>query len=255
MTTGELLQQTFGLTLIALCLGGCGRAPAEPTATPTNEAPHRLDTTVVASTDVPPEPTGTPVLTDSSVYTATVTSPDDSVGGPTNGITVEQAIGVWATGGPYGGQIRDLVISPATSQTVWAAVTGAGSFRTVNGGNQWELAVPDPAANGVGYSSASPHALYHWGGGLHRSDDDGLNWQELHSGSIRAFALDPQDENTLWIVDGGEVRRSYNRKLWIAKLGKAAYPWGYQMPKSDCTSRRKDTPCSSLPQMTSKEKL
>jgi hypothetical protein len=47
-------------------------------------------------------------------------------------------------------------------------------------------------------------------------------------------------------------KKSYNRKLWIAKVRKAAYPWGNQTHGGSC---RKDTPCSSLAQMTSKEKL
>ena len=209
MIARRLSQQTLGLVLIALYLAGCAGAPAGPAATPTSEPPSDLDTTPVAtSTDVPVEPTATPVLADDSVPTATVASPGDGDGEPADAPAVAPAVGAWATAGPYGGQIRALAVSPVTSQTVCAAVTGAGSFRTTDGGDHWDLAVPDPAARGVVYSPAAPHTLYHWGSGLHRSDDDGLTWQELTPGAIQAFALDPQDEDTLWIADGPEVHRS-----------------------------------------------
>ena len=47
----------------------------------------------------------------------------------------------------------------------------------------------------------------------------------------------------------------YNRKLWIVKMTKAAYPWSDQTPASDGGSRRgKDTPCSSLPHVPRKDK-
>jgi hypothetical protein len=49
--------------------------------------------------------------------------------------------------------------------------------------------------------------------------------------------------------------RRYNRKLWIVKMTKAAYPWSDQTPASDGGSRRgKDTPCSSLPHVPRKDK-
>jgi len=47
---------------------------------------------------------------------------------------------------------------------------------------------------------------------------------------------------------------SYNQKLWIAKTRKVAYPWGNHTP-STARSRRKDTPCTSLPQVRPKSKL
>lgn len=55
MNSRRLLQQTIGLTLVALLLVGCGGTPAEPTAMPTAIPP------IVTSTLVPPTATPTPV--------------------------------------------------------------------------------------------------------------------------------------------------------------------------------------------------
>ena len=64
MKAKKLLQRIFGLTAVVLLLVGCGRAPAEPTATPTPVPPTATPTPVpptATPTPVPPTATPTPI--------------------------------------------------------------------------------------------------------------------------------------------------------------------------------------------------
>jgi photosystem II stability/assembly factor-like uncharacterized protein len=132
----------------------------------------------------------------------------------TSAFTATHAIGVWTTGGPYGGAILDIAVSPVTSRTAYAAVGEAGLFRTRDGGDTWNLVVPglDTAGVlGVVYGPAPTHTLYYWGfaSGLQRSGDDGETWELVISEPIETLAVNPQDEHYLWIATGhGDVRFS-----------------------------------------------
>jgi len=181
-----------------------------------SEAPNNLDATLtLTGTNFRAVLSGTEVLTapvpwglDAGVYTVTVTNPDGGAGWLTNAFTVEQAIGVWTTSGPYGGQIYDLAVSPAISRTAFAAVWGTGLYRTQNGGDHWDLVIPDPAARGTRYGPPPTSTLYYWGTGLHASHDGGETWTEIAPGMIQTMALDPSNEERLWIVDGDRIHYS-----------------------------------------------
>jgi photosystem II stability/assembly factor-like uncharacterized protein len=142
---------------------------------------------------------------DPGTYTVTVSNPDGGAGSLPGAFSVEQAIGVWTTGGPYGGQIFEMAVSPVTSQTAYAVASGAGLFRTTDGGDSWETLIADQGAKGVVYGPPPTDTLYYWGSGLQLSDDGGQTWQSLIDGRIEAFAYAPQDERQLWAADvGGE---------------------------------------------------
>jgi photosystem II stability/assembly factor-like uncharacterized protein len=127
---------------------------------------------------------------------------------------VTQAIGVWTTGGPYGGAIMDLAVSPVTNQTAFAAVGLAGLFRTENGGAHWDLLIEDIVPVGVGYGVAPTSTLYFWGSsGLWRSNDRGETFQQVSGGWVWSFAPDPLDENRLWMVNFDLVYLSTNGGL------------------------------------------
>ena len=71
----------------------------------------------------------------------------------------------------------------------------------------------------------------------------------------------PHVSNQSWLRRVGQVDQNadheyerYNQKLWIGKIRHAAYPWGNHTPRT-ARSRRKDTPCTRLPQMILKEKF
>lgn len=213
------------------------------------QAPNHLDTNILISgTDFQAELKGTLVLTGPSVhldglrlptvgwvssttltatvpwglapgvYTLTVVNPDGGIGTLTNAFTVEQAIGVWTTGGPYGGQIHAVAVSPVTSRTAYAIAFGAGLFRTTDGGDWWETVIADQGAKGVTYGPPPTHTLYYWGAGLHRSDDGGETWQALHDAPHEAFAYAPQDARQLWIGGGAGIFHSENGGVTWAQL-------------------------------------
>jgi photosystem II stability/assembly factor-like uncharacterized protein len=136
---------------------------------------------------------------DPGVYTATVTNPDGQFGSLPRAFTVTQAIGVWTTGGPYGGNIQWMAVSPVVSRTAFAAVFRVGLYRTDDGGDHWQLAHYDPIPWGVGYGLPPANPLYYWGvTGLWRSDDQGLSFQQMLDTVVAAFAVNPTDPQTLW---------------------------------------------------------
>jgi photosystem II stability/assembly factor-like uncharacterized protein len=149
------------------------------------------------------------------VYTATVTNPDGQSGSLPAAFTVTQAIGVWTTGGPYGGSVEDMAVSPIVSRTALAVVYRVGLVRTEDGGDSWSVAVPDIDARGVRYGLAPTYTLYYWGrSGLWFSNDDGRTFELKLAGMIPAFAPDTQDPQRLWMgkdqdimcsADGGQT--------------------------------------------------
>jgi photosystem II stability/assembly factor-like uncharacterized protein len=143
---------------------------------------------------------------DPGIYTLTVANPEGARGVLKNAFTVAQGIGVWTTGGPYGGQIKDLAVSPVTSRTAYAVAGGAGLYRTTDGGDWWEPVISDGAGHGgVAYGPPPTHTLYYWGAGLHRSDDAGETWHRLFEEHCHAFAYAPQDARRLWSGRGSGV--------------------------------------------------
>jgi photosystem II stability/assembly factor-like uncharacterized protein len=216
------------------------RAAPDQIVTPTvlavepRQAPNNLDTTlVITGADFEAVVSGTTVVTPPAVslgeapladvawlsptlltatvpwgedpgpYPLTVANPQGGVATLTDAFTVERAIGVWTTGGPYGGQILDLAVSPATSKTAFAIVRGVGLFRTRDGGAWWELALGDRGAGSVAYGPADQ--LYYAGDSLRRSGNEGEDWEVLLPWSVPAVAPDPHDAQRLWIADGNGV--------------------------------------------------
>jgi hypothetical protein len=116
------------------------------------------------------------------VYPLTVVNPDGGSGTLQDALTVTQGIGVWTTGGPYGGASFDVIINPSTPTTLYAtAAIGTGLFRSRDSGENWQMIFGDL---GYGASIAQdpflPATLYmgtgKWGTGLYRSDDEGDTW-------------------------------------------------------------------------------
>jgi hypothetical protein len=217
-----------------------------------NEAPNNLDVTlVITGADFQAVLSGTSVLTspnvtlddfalptvgwvtsttltatvpwglEPGVYTLTVENPGGEKGTLPNAFTVTEAIGVWTTDGPYGGEIDDLAVSPVTSRTAFAYAHGAGLFRTQDGGDSWHIVFPSNSHLGrVSYGLPPTNTLYHHENeGLWRSGDDGETWEQMYIERVNAFAVNPQNEQCLWIgTDDGEVKLSTNGGSdWISR--------------------------------------
>lgn len=178
-----------------------------------NTAPNDLDTPIVITgTDFEAVVSGTEVLTppavyvgdvklqevgwvstetltaavpwgmDPGVYTVTVVNPGGEAGSLPSAFTVTQAIGVWTTGGPYGGNIYSLDLGEEQFQTVYATVINVGLFRSRDGGGSWEQIFAE-----IGWENApevdptNPRRIYmaKRSKGLYFSEDGGDTWVAL----------------------------------------------------------------------------
>jgi len=75
---------------------------------------------------------------DPGIYSLMVRNPDGITATLMNAFTVTEGIGVWTTGGPYGGDIRELIVHPVTTTKIYALVHDTGLFVSNNAAEQWE---------------------------------------------------------------------------------------------------------------------
>jgi photosystem II stability/assembly factor-like uncharacterized protein len=116
------------------------------------------------------------------VYTVTVVNPGGQSGSLPDAFTVTEGIGVWVPVGGvlYGGHVNEIVVSPLTPTTLYAASFDAGMFRSQDGGENWSFVfagihVADPVIDPL-----SPNRIYMDGPwSLYRSDDEGDTWIPL----------------------------------------------------------------------------
>ena len=117
------------------------------------------------------------------VYTLTVSNPDGQSGGLPKAFTVTQGIGVWTTGGPYGGVVDQIIINPITPTTLYAAAKSIGLFRSQDSGNSWKMVLADVGWGRylVAMDSISPEIVYaaRSSKGIARSDDGGDTWTDI----------------------------------------------------------------------------
>jgi photosystem II stability/assembly factor-like uncharacterized protein len=169
---------------------------------------------------------------DPGIYTITVTNPDGQSGSLAGAFTITQGIGVWTTGGPYGGAVTTLLLNPETTTTLYATVPAAGSgiglFRSVDSGANWELIVADIGSqfHAADLSVPTPAVIYlhKWGEGLYRSDDGGNHWITLpfpdpNCSALRPFAH-PVDSRTVYVAtdcafSGGIYKSENQGASWI----------------------------------------
>jgi len=118
---------------------------------------------------------------DAGTYTLTVFNPDEESFQLPDAYTVNQGIGQWMTGGPYGGWINAISLGSDTD-TVYATVTNVGLFRTTDGGENWELIFIETGhMNILEMEPRYPDWLYiaKRGGSLYHSKDGGDSWEAL----------------------------------------------------------------------------
>jgi len=113
------------------------------------------------------------------VYDVTVANPDGQSVGLEAAYTVE---GDWSSGGPYGGGISGLAVDPNDPQVVYAgSKTGAGYFKSTDGGEYWLPANSGLPRNSSCYdmeiTPCDPAILYvSLGGNVYRSEDQAVTW-------------------------------------------------------------------------------
>ncbi len=142
-------------------------------------------------------------------YDLSVSNPGP--GAPTgtlaDAFTVTQAIGVWTTGGPYGGNVHFLAVHPVLTRTVWASVGEFGLGRTTDGGDSWQKATlpTDDDVGDIGYATVPSDTLYVCSSRLYRTPDDGRTWQAASGPmGVTDFVQDPSDAQIGYMATFGQ---------------------------------------------------
>lgn len=126
-----------------------------------------------------------------------------------NGTEVRQ----WEVTGPWGGDVRSLVDSPADSNLLYLGTADGQIFRSKDGARTWQRLRPGLERRGLSIDHIvidprNPNTVYAgaWAvardeqGGVFRSDDGGDHWKLLEGTkglSVRSLAMAPSDSNFL----------------------------------------------------------
>jgi photosystem II stability/assembly factor-like uncharacterized protein len=145
-------------------------------------------------------------------YTLTVANADGGVATLPRAFTVTQALGVWATGGPFGGSVSALAVHPQTPTIVYADLDMVGLFKSADSGDHWQNIFP-------GYVTAftlmpdHPETIYLSGdltgtSRLLRSDDGGQNWEIKLNARPWSIGVSPADPGVVYVGCWGVISRS-----------------------------------------------
>jgi photosystem II stability/assembly factor-like uncharacterized protein len=115
------------------------------------------------------------------VYTLTVTNPDGATGSLPDAFTVTHGIGVWTSGGPYGGQINLVRLHPDDPATVYAAAQWVGLFVSEDKGENWRPILPVSWPTRLEFDAGDADVMYYSAdsASFYRSDDRGGTWEPL----------------------------------------------------------------------------
>jgi photosystem II stability/assembly factor-like uncharacterized protein len=165
------------------------------------------------------------------VYALMLVNPDGGAGSLPNAYTVTQGIGVWTTGGPYGGVIGNVVLHPTNPSRVYATAEGSGLFFSADAGEHWKPLLVEGIGKRLAIDFHQPHAMYIGGGnGVIRSEDGGATWESIvppqvpageHAYEMDAF-VHPTISGTLYLAvwgyfdEGTGVYKSGDRgQTWV----------------------------------------
>jgi photosystem II stability/assembly factor-like uncharacterized protein len=113
------------------------------------------------------------------VYTLTVVNPGGQQASLPGAFTVTQGLGVWTTGGPYGGMVERLVLDPLTPTTLYAPIFQVGLLASYDGADHWEPILPGGYIYPAVDTQNSDVIYAGGGGGLLRSLDGGMTWESI----------------------------------------------------------------------------
>jgi len=231
-------ETTTGISTHALA------APLSPTVTGVDPtvAPNDLDTPIVITgTDFAAVLSGTLIIThpmaylgstaledvswvstttltgtvpwglDPGVYTLTVINPDTQSSSLPDAFTVTQGIGVWTTGGPYGGQIYGLVLNPVTPTTVYALARNAGVFASYDSAAHWQPILLDSNPNLLVFDAEYSEVMYFGSKDrLLRTEDSGGDWESISPPGGGPFypAAHPITAGVVYVGSGAGLFRS-----------------------------------------------
>ncbi len=116
--------------------------------------------------------------------------------------------GVWTSGGPNGGWVRVLAMSPAAPATLYAGMAYGGVFKSTDAGDTWVAAntnLKNSELLALSIDPFTPSTLYvgTFIDGIFKSTDGGATWTEASNGlpadqPVNALAIDPSNPATLY---------------------------------------------------------
>jgi len=149
-------------------------------------------------------------------YAVTVINPGGESGSLPDAVSITPGIGVWATGGPYGGSVRQVIVKPGTPTTAYAVVFAVGVFATYNSGEHWEPMLTLDYPSRLVFDAHDPDIMYSGGSGLQqdnmRSMDGGQTWElyfdefyPQYGGYVSFPAPHPTISGTIYLATGGDA--------------------------------------------------
>jgi len=133
--------------------------------------------------------------------------------------------GRWSLVGPtnIGGRVTDLVVDPRHADTLYAAASGGGVWRSTDAGATFHTAWPTDTTQtigalamgrdgtlwaGTGEANPSGGGLTFFGDGVYRSTDGGRHWARwglADSGAIGKIVVDPADPRRVFAAASGNL--------------------------------------------------
>jgi len=148
----------------------------------------------------------------------------------------------WTELGPgnIGGRTRAMVIHPTDPNTMFAAASSGGVWKTTDGGASWKPLtdmLANLAVNALAIDRGNPNVLYAGtgegfynsgslrGAGIFKSTDGGANWARLESTAgqdfyyVNKIVISPNDHQRLYAATGAGVWRSVDGgATWVRVL-------------------------------------
>jgi photosystem II stability/assembly factor-like uncharacterized protein len=148
------------------------------------------------------------------IYTLTVENPGGESGSLADAFTMTQGIGVWATDGPYGGDVLQVVLNPVTPTTAYAVMFAVGVFASFDEGANWEPIMAAHYPLRIAFDAQDPDVIYAGGSGVQgdnlRSMDGGLTWEVYfdefypqYGGYFSCPAPHPTSSGKIYLGTGG----------------------------------------------------
>ena len=136
---------------------------------------------------------------------------------------------VWTSGGPYGGYVNSLAISPSAPAVRYVGTMGGGIFRSTDGGSYWTVASSGLSTpwvfDALAVSPGAPEIVIAGGyrdvgspeGGLFRSTNAGRSWAATGPVGNEVFCLAWLGADTVYAGTMGGVFKSTDAgSTWAA---------------------------------------
>jgi len=97
--------------------------------------------------------------------------------------------------------IKDVAVHPIDCNVVYAAGEVGGVWKSVNGGETWDMKNKGASygeENAIAIDPQYPDTLYRGGDCIHRSYDGGQNWEKIAGGYVTSIAVRPDSTNIIF---------------------------------------------------------